>query len=406
MKNRNFKSNFQRIIIDSQSNPHFLGEESEQNYDQRAALSQGGKGDIVITTNPIDPEYIEYWKGLNFEIPVLITAGPYKKEKVLSNLIFEKEDIQKEITANLNRKMPRLEFFTPSINEEILANHLNLPTYINFDFAKKMQKKSEFKKLCREINIHTLPYVLLNQEIKWKDVIDILGENDKGYIAKHIYGTGGAGLGTIIQIKSENDFNSLFGSEDYIIEKLVDISMEITLHWEIDFNGKVHFINFFEQLAENISFVGTIFPIKISKKLWHVIYHEYDILTKKILELKGLGFMCCDIIIDNNGDFYWSDLNPRKGAILYVYDTVNRFLESNNINNSYWVRHKQIKSRVKSFSELKSILEERLSLKNDGIIISINPGLIQHGKCDLIALSFINHEHSLEMLSEAERLIN
>ena len=113
-----------RIIIDSQSNPHFLGIESEQQFDQRAALSQGRRNDIAVTTNPIDPNYISYWKNLGFTLPTLLVAGPFEKTKILSQLIYEKESIVNEIRSCINGSEARLEFFTPSDEEENLAKHL------------------------------------------------------------------------------------------------------------------------------------------------------------------------------------------------------------------------------------------------------------------------------------------
>ena len=54
-----------RVFIDTQSNELFRGFEGEQNYDQRA-LCQAGRGDVLVITNPIDPEYLAYWSGLGF----------------------------------------------------------------------------------------------------------------------------------------------------------------------------------------------------------------------------------------------------------------------------------------------------------------------------------------------------
>lgn len=399
-------SDFTRVIIDSQSNPHFLGEVQEQRFDQRAALSQGRSGDIVVTTDPIDPLYIDYWKSLGFTIPTLIVAGPFQKEKVLSQLIFDKPEIQDEIMRNLNGSPPRVEFFTPSNPEEILAKHLGLPAYLNFDFAKEMQKKSNFKKLCAELEISTLPYVALNKDLKWKQLIEILGESHNGYIAKHIFGTGGAGLGTIIPIQTKEEFLSLDGSEDYIIEKLIPVAMEISMHWEIDFNHKVHFINCFEQLAENVSYVGTVFPTQIPEALYNSIYSEYEILTNKISELGGLGYMCCDVLVDENGNFYWSDLNPRKGAILFIYDAVRRFRKNHNLlDQEYFVRHKHIKIGAESFEEVKELLGYRLRLYPNGIILITNPGIIEFGMLDVTALSFLSHENASLMLREVEEIL-
>ena len=400
------KNKITRIIIDSQSNPFFLGIESEQNYDQRAALSQGRKGDIVITTNPIDPNYIRYWKKLGFNIPILLTAGPFEKSKILSELILNKKKIQKEIKLHVNGQTSRLEFFTPSEKEEKLAKHLQLPAYVNFDFAKEMQKKSEFKKLCKELNISTLPYISLNKNVTWKEVVDTLGRSENGYFAKHIYGIGGIGLGTIVPLKTEKDLMSLKESDNYIIEKTISVALEISVHWEICFDNTVKFINFFEQISENSSYAGTIFPARFPKTLRKQIFNEYLALSRKIAELKGLGFMCCDILVDENGKFYWSDFNPRKGAILFVNDAVNGFLKNYKLSKkTSFIVHKQVKSSVSCFSELENLLGQHLVPSLGYIVLITNPGVIQYGTIDVTVISFISHEHATVVFQEIESLI-
>lgn len=395
-----------RVIIDSQSNPHFLGLESEQDFDQRAALSQGKSGDVVITTNPIDPGYVKYWKHLGFSIPTLLTAGPFEENQILSELILNKNEVKSSLLKAVNGYDVRLEFFTPSVKEQRLAEDLKMPSYINFEFANEFQRKSNFKDLCKQAGISALPYVdKTHGGVEWEDVVLMLGESQNGYIAKHVYGTGGAGLGTIVPIKSKAEYDAL--KDEYIIEKLIPVAMEISMHWEIDFNGNIKFLNCFEQLAENVSYVGTIFPTKIPNDLLDSIFVEYKMLTECIVKRGGLGFMCCDILVCNDGHFYWSDLNPRKGAILFIYDAVNRYLKNKEMEGkSHFVRHQHTsQAKVSSFAELQVLLGKRLVPKKSGFVLVTNPGIIRHGSVDLTAISFLSHEHAFNMLDEARDLI-
>ena len=64
-----------RIILDTQSNRHFRGVPLEQMYDQRGGPCQLDDTGIVITTEPIDPEWLEYWQGLGFTLPQFSLPG-------------------------------------------------------------------------------------------------------------------------------------------------------------------------------------------------------------------------------------------------------------------------------------------------------------------------------------------
>ena len=67
-----------RIIIDSQSSRLFVGVEVEQNYDQRGGLCEVGEGHLIITINPIDQSYLNYWSDtLGFTLPTFLVAGPF-----------------------------------------------------------------------------------------------------------------------------------------------------------------------------------------------------------------------------------------------------------------------------------------------------------------------------------------
>lgn len=49
------------------------------NYDQRGVVS-ANKGDIVITNNPIDPEYLRYLENLKFPIKEIEFCSPTKND--------------------------------------------------------------------------------------------------------------------------------------------------------------------------------------------------------------------------------------------------------------------------------------------------------------------------------------
>jgi hypothetical protein len=87
------KGKMKRVLIETQSNKIFRGLESEQDYDQRGGLCQVGEGDIIIVTNSIDPNFLNYWKSLGFSLPEIIVAGPFDKNLTLSQLIISKEKV-------------------------------------------------------------------------------------------------------------------------------------------------------------------------------------------------------------------------------------------------------------------------------------------------------------------------
>jgi arginine deiminase len=387
------------IFIESQSNPLFMRIESEQNYDQRGALTQAGKNDLVILMNPINPEYLNYWKSLGFELPTIIVVGPFEEEKNLSDLIMARPDVMQEIELFCHRNNARVEFFSLFESERNLIKQLNIPAYVNFDFAEKFQSKLEFKKFAKDV-VLMLPYALEGECHSFLELQKHFEENFKveSFLAKEFYGTGGIELGGIFHIKNEEDFQSIPFS-NYIIEPKIEISHEISVHWEIFENGASVMTGFYEQLSENSSYVGAAMPYPNSKVFYEVrsqIHHLGNLLGKQ----GGLGYMCCDLLVEEStGNIYWSDFNPRKGAIHFVKSFLKRmnFLE----NKKHFVIHKSIRTELNSFKEIEERLGSMLTPSENGFVVITNPGVFNIGTVDVTAISLNSREEAEEIFDKA-----
>lgn len=399
----------QRILVDSQSLPSFIGKESEQDFDQRAGLCQGDKGDIVITTKPYEPAYLEYWQGLGYKIPHLVTAGPYDPHMALSDLIRTKEGVQSEIKSYL-RENPRLEFFHGSAREsrlaETLGSQMGIPSYMNFAFAEEFQRKDRFKNLFQVAGIESLPF-LECFELKvpnWKSIENTLGKTSLGYIAKNVYGSGGKSLGMIVPLRNKDDYINL-PLGNYIIEPCIEVSHEIAVHWEITFEGTIKKIGYFGQIASDLSYIGTHFPITIDQAIKRKLDRGFKKLTEEIRRRGGLGYMCCDVLVDKNSNIFWSDLNPRKGAIVFIHEAVARLKNIRSMRNVH-VAHQHISgTNLRSFKETSQVLGSFIEPSRDFILIT-NPGAIRYGFLDITAISENSKECAMKLLRETKEVIH
>ena len=134
-----------RVILDTQSNEFFQGNELEQRFDQRGGLCEVGEGHVVVTTDPIDPVHLAYWESIGFTIPHLVVAGPFEKGKTLSDLVISKPHVQQQIRALTEGKEARLEFFCIEESERVVADILGIDPYCNFDLSISFGKKTGFR---------------------------------------------------------------------------------------------------------------------------------------------------------------------------------------------------------------------------------------------------------------------
>lgn len=369
----------------------FLEDPSEQAYDQRAGLCNAGEGDLVVTTNPFDPEYLAYWEGLGFTLPHLINAGPYEPGKCLSDLIAAKQSVQSAIAELIkDPSQVSLEVFTVFPPEKQLVDILGVSPYFNAEFGEIYGHKLNFKKLCKKIGIPGLPFVELTSDTTWGDLEAALGGLSHiptlpGFLAKGVYGTGGIAHGAMKRLHAPQDLDSLPDGEFYV-EPLIEIDQEVSTHWEITDSGLVVPIGFFNQIAENTSYKGVSYPYVPLNGSEKSLETNTNILTSELAALGGLGQMCCDVIESPDGQLFWSDLNVRKGAVYYIWSAVSKLPFLSGAPFAFMHKHMNGTKLGMSFSEVQKTLGSLLEPSSSGFVLITNPGIIQWGGIDLTAV--------------------
>ncbi len=402
-----------RIILDTQSNRHFRGVPLEQMYDQRGGPCQLDDTGIVITTEPIDPEWLEYWQGLGFTLPQFFTAGPFDPDYTLSQLVLRNSALQEKIRASVNGEPSRLEFFCIEESERRVAEALGIPAYCNFDVAIPLSRKPAFKRFFNEIGLRT-PWWLSCRNIKDLASCGETLVQSGSFLVKAQDGTGGIACGGMVRIQNAAELAALVGQQpnfgdEFMVEEIVDCATEVSIHWEMLADGQIRLINIFEQLSRNFGYAGAVWPSQgISEITKQQICHEAKtILWPALRKLGAIGFFCCDILVDKIGMPWWVDFNPRKGAILYVHDLVRRLSEKHAGQSHGYFRHEHFhlpeRTRPWSFMEIRQILADILTPGHPAFAVVSNPGVIPYGYCDVTGISWVSAEAAEARFQEAKR---
>jgi hypothetical protein len=405
------KGKMKRVLIETQSNKIFRGLESEQDYDQRGGLCQVGEGDIIIVTNPFDSDFLNYWRSLGFSLPEIIVAGPFDKNLTLSQLIISKEKVVEKIHSTIGDSDSRLEFFWIEESERDVARMLGIKPYCNFDVSLNLACKHAFKKLCEMLGLKTAPWVGASSSGELVEVTKNFFDANQGVLIKASNGTGGTSLGCIRKIMTHDDLVKnieLVSSmlTPLVAEKMLDIMAEVSIHWEINDNGEVTIIDIFDQLACDFSYVGTAYPSILDSNFKDKI--TFDLVNKfapYLLKLNAKGYFCCDILIDYNGDVFWTDFNPRKGAIIYVYDMAKRLAKvhfSESQKYYFWHEHFAINKGL-CFRDIYNILSDILLPSGEqSFVVVTNPGVIRHGSLNLTGFSLASREEARIIMQKAQ----
>ncbi len=389
-----------RVIVDSQSNRLFRGVPQEQAYDQRGGLCEVGEGDVVVTTNPFDPDYLQYWKEtLGFDLPHLMVAGPFDPHCTLSELILLKHGLQNELRRMLGGEVARLEFFCIEESERKLATTLDIRPYCNFEIAIKLSRKPAFKRLFNEVGIPTPRWVSCAGQEGLLTKGKAFSEAQGVCLLKTEDGTGGFTCGGMFLIKSPSELYELARrngdlGREVIVEELVTGVQTVSAHWEISDDKTLKPIGVFDQQGEyaysGVSWPSSA-PAPVVERILADITHK---LGPWLIKKGAVGFFCADIVIDKEGRHWWVDFNPRKGAILYVYNMIRRLSTRHFGGTTCRFFHEHFRlpeGGDQSFAAIRDRLSNLL-LPDERFVVITNPGLIAFGYADVTGVSL----HSLK----------
>jgi hypothetical protein len=403
-----------RIVIETQSNTLFRGVESEQMYDQRGGLCQVGDGDVIVVTNPIDPFFLFYWKNLGLTLPKIIYAGPFDPRYTLSELIINKKNVQNEILHSYNGLGARLEFFWIEETERKLAHVLGIQPYCNFDVSIPFACKQRFKYLCEELGLGTAPWVGAETPEELLAATKDFFEPGRSVLVKASNGTGGLSLGAAKKVDSHENLISEIPAirqmkAPFVAEKFIDLFKEVSIHWEIDTNGEVNIIALFEQFVTNFSYSGAAFPSTLPEDVKQKIHHDLkERLLPFLLKKEAIGFFCCDILVDKSHGVYWTDFNPRKGAILYIHDMARRVAPIHFGEKRYYFKHDHfLITEGLSFERIYNALGDLIKpFGAKPFVVVTNPGVIPFGGFDITGLSCNSRAEAEVILKQAKNIVH
>lgn len=400
-----------RIIIDSQSNPLFLGSEYEQAYDQRGGLCHGKMGDLVVTTKPYDPAYLSYWESLGFEMPELLVVGNGNASTPLSTDVLRSERALSHIWSHCRGGERRVEFFVVEEPEVNLGKRLSVKVYSNLELARHYGSKPEFRRLAEEIGLPLVEGGIFHSFDAAKRFIESTIKSGEKVLIKSERGTGGEKLTSLAILSDVAAFDDAIGrishlGYEFLVEKLIpDPRVEVSLHWEIDFDGTHRFLGIYDQLVESHSYIGAGYPSSLDSETEAVLVRRlHNQLIPKLKSLGYVGYGCVDVNVQP--EEHWMDFNPRKGAIRYIDDAVKRLFAKH--QPFFW--HTSFKvGHPTSIESIQQILGPMLNKDEERgwMVLATNPGLYPFGTVDLTGISLRSREEARERFEDArERLLN
>lgn len=374
----------------------------EQRFDQRGGLCEVGAGNVIVTSDVIDPDYLAYWVELGFDLPHMINLARKEEENhlSLSELLLARPLAIQEIQRFINGREAQLEFFWIDEPEENLVGALGIPAFCGIEFARAFTSKVKFRRLAKGLGLPLAEGAICSSFDEIKAFALQAIERGISVTVKGELGTGGVDGGCMETVHSQAELMSkipdlvaTLGGE-FVVEELLEGPItEISIHWVITAEGKTENVRIAGQLSENCGYAGAYWPTMMSKEEEVAIAKRVsEELGPSVVKFGGRGCFCCDVIVSPRE--HWMDFNPRKGAIRYILEMLRRLKCSCKESDDqplvpFW--HEQLKlnsnpddpGERKAFSQIREILDPLLDHNRTSFVIITNPGLIETRHFDL-----------------------
>jgi hypothetical protein len=404
------------LITDSQSAAPLRNKISEQVFYRMFLM--GKPSDIALVNYPIDSTYLGYLNNtLKVPIPEIVQI-PNTGSGFLTGDILQQPETLKTLHGLIHQKNFKIQFFNLTPDEVVLAKVLSNPTHVmsaeeatqgetlpnptyikNLEVGEYLGTKTGFREFCEANSIQMPPGKICQN---FEHVVGTIAEDLKGsgVVIKSFSGTGGAELGSNVQISADELAKHAGDIDQFLSEKMTHLSPseppyvveqklelpEASLHIFLDDKGNTVIEPVvFGQFAHEGSYVGGHHPNGFT--------HEFNKKIKKLAKktiipalkkIGATGMHCMDFLYDEKtNEFYFIEDNTRPGALDFISHFVNKVASTHKLENPAWYHYnlpiKQItQNNNVTFEEIMAVLGDSLT-PGDSFVLVSNPNVLPYG---------------------------
>lgn len=335
-------------------------------------------GDILITKNPPDKAYIQYWKNLMSFNPIIFSPKKEKEnEHLIPSILKDKKLIRKLKVITKSKSL--LKVFNPGLFEEKLAQRLGMTLYGSRKIFNKYGTKLGVRQLAKKCEIPVIrAEVFENFERAMIKVRSELQQKHKIIIKKN-FAAGGEGnlllanrqiLNPSLRTKKLIDkFKKV--DDKFLVEEWIQEARSISSMFEILPSRKILFYSPWWQIIDPLSRVayrGAVWPAKLSIKIIKILNQALQRMADLLVKEGAIGYYNPDFIYKND-KLYLVELNSRIAVTFFSMAIVDRLLGE--IRGAFKLKHYFLRRPI-PFSTLKDILQEDLfpmKGKEQGLVI-------------------------------------
>lgn len=383
------------------------------NYDQRGIVF-ADKGDIVITNNTFDRDYLQYLSDLGYEIDSLLFIHPNSSTLKTWNSIFTSKEVKKAL-SQVDREKYFIDVYIPTELDGRLSRALNFDHCNNWNLSEKYGTKSGFRLFASEAGLPIAKgFSNVKTVIEVKKCIKKLFKTVDKIVIKVDDGISGYGNTVISKTEYEDFISDDAFFEHYlkpirwdivgkgVVEAWIEggnISSSILLHIENDVYTVVCHQD--QLLVDGDKWAGCLYPHSMKRNSTQLekLMRYIDRSAKYLIEKGFWGYYSFDTLETIHDEIYFIEANMRKIGSFYPrvflekamkhfgFSEIKAYIASDYTNMKKW--------GGKQFSDLQKKLLEYLwpiNGLNQGILLYNVGALPEGGRFDFVTVSDSLHD--------------
>jgi hypothetical protein len=356
------------------------------------------KGDIIITSYPINKDYIRYLSSLHLEIAADIELlVPSVESRDLASSILNDNELLNYLRNRTSSGHWFVETFLYSKSFEMLLKTLGLPLLQPIGIFKKYGTKSGFKELGKSLEL-PMPEGIVTRGYESKKIMAFSKIYPK-VVIKSNDTLGGVGV-SIVESPQYSIKKFINNKIVYVIEEQIESKNEGSIQIFID-NGTYDLV-IDETVMSGTHFIGFKYPYNYEQKE----IEKYGTILANFLLKEGVikGYYSIDFIVSNYNKIFFHDFNPRKTGVSYVLLFLYNLFGKDKIKQSSIVS-KYINLPLNLQWNLINIINKLnpvlygYGMMTEGIFL-FNPSLLRCNILHLISLSFCGKEEEYLKIAE------
>lgn len=377
-------------------------------FDQRG-LVRLDKGDIIITKNLVEQDYLNYLEELGWNFSGCSFLNPATTKDYIYNTIFYDKDVIAKIKGVEDYEDYYLDTYNTTLEEEKFAEKTRIPIYANCKLSQLHGTKSGFRKLARKLGLKVVDGFEGINDIKnlKRSLENLFADGKSEAVIKIDEGISGAGTTKIRSSKYKNlsphQRLELLNKSLYkvkqtqphsgvVVEKwLPNIIASPSVQIEVYPNKTWKIVSMHEQLLEGDErwYVGCRYPqVSLSKVGLKSVLSDTAKFTEFLISKNFIGFFGLDLIITDSSEIFWIEANMRKTGTFYPRVIAEK-LNDGSSKGAFYIAADFTAPKFKgiSFSDVRKEFSQLLypiDKKLNGIVFyNIGP-LKEAGRFDLV----------------------